>query len=96
MALPLHTAGVLRVHVVDAQGLREEEKDQDPYVTVERMALDVGTGLGAAAAAAPVSDAAVFKTQVKEDAGVAASWLESCDIQVGAAEAQAVQVRRSC
>jgi hypothetical protein len=87
---PLHSAGVLRVFVVDAHGLREEESAQDPYVKIERKPITDSSSGAVISSANSVPDKP-FTTAVQQDAGRDAVWLECCDITVTAAEAQAIR-----
>jgi hypothetical protein len=88
---PLHSAGVLRVFIVDAHGLREEESAQDPYVKIERLPItDGSSGAVVSSANSSVPDKP-FTTAVKQDAGRDAVWLECCDVTITAAEAQAIR-----
>jgi hypothetical protein len=87
---PLHSAGVLRVFIVDAHGLRDEELAQDPYVKIERLPITDSASGAVISSANSVPDKP-FTTAVKQDAGRDTVWLECCDITVTAAEAQAIR-----
>ncbi|CAM9463289.1 unnamed protein product, partial [Phaeothamnion confervicola] len=79
----LHCSGVLRCFIVEAAQLRETEKNQDPYVTIELLPPSRSRAGGS-------SSGKPFASTVAEDAGAAARWLESCDMHLTTAEAQAL------